>query len=99
MDVKLDSEGGCVVIVGDLANVVKESFLAEEGAFADAAGIGVDNEAAVPPAGTNVIKEMVNDAIAERGGDDFTDDRVADDEGNAATGFVTALDNAIAKID
>ena len=99
LNIEFDDEGGAGVILGGAADVSGEALLAEEGAFADAAGIGVDNEAAVPPAGTNVIKEMVNDAIAERGGDDFTDDRVADDEGNAATGFVTALDNAIAKID
>ncbi len=99
MDVKLDSEGGCVVIVGDLANVVKESFLAEEGAFVFTAGVGIGNEAAVPPVSTNIKEEMMNDTITKGGGDDFASDGVMNDKGNAATGFIIMLDNAIAEID
>lgn len=99
LNIELDDESGAGAIFGGAADVSGEALLAEEGAFADAARIGVDNEAAVPPAGTNVIKEMVNDAIAEGGGDDFADDGVANDEGDTAAGFVAALDNTIAKID
>lgn len=99
LDIELDDEGGTGVILGGSADVSGEALLAEEGAFADTARIGVDNEAAVPPAGANVIKEMVNDAIAEGGGDDFADDGIANDEGDTAAGPVAALDNAIAKID
>ena len=99
LNIEFDDESGAGVILGGAADMSGEALLAEEGAFADTTGIGVDNEAAVPPAGTNVIKEMMNDAIAEGGGDDFADDGIADDEGDTAAGLVTALDNTIAKID
>lgn len=99
LNIEFDDESGTGVILGGTADMSGEALLAEEGAFADAARIGVDNEAAVPPAGANVIKEMMYDAIAEGGGDDFADDGVADDEGDTAAGFVTALDNTVAKID
>ncbi len=40
----------------------------------------------------------MDDAIAERGGDDFADNRVVNDEGDAAAGFVTAAKNAVAEL-
>lgn len=97
LDVEFDDEGGAGVILGCAANVGGEALLAEESAFADAAGIGIDDEAAIPPAGADVIEKVVNDAVAERGGDDFADDGITDDESDAAAGFVAALDDAVAE--
>lgn len=97
LDVEFDDEGGASVIFGGTADVGGEALLAEESAFADTARIGVDEEAAVPPVGANVVEKVMDDAIAERGGDDFADDGIVDDEGDAATGFVAALNNAVAE--
>ncbi len=97
LDVEFDDEGGTSVILRCATDMGGKALLAEESAFADAAGVRVDDEAAVPPVGADVIEEMVNDAVAEWGGNDFADDWIADDEGNAAAGFITALDDAVAE--
>lgn len=98
LDVEFDNEGGTGVVFGGAANVGGEALLAEEGAFADAAGVGVDDEATIPPIGADVIEEVVDDAVAEGRGDDLANDRIADDEGDAAAGRVAALDDAVAEI-
>ena len=54
LDVKLDSVGGYGVIIGNLTDMLGEALLAIECAFAFAAGIGVRNEATVPPVGGNI---------------------------------------------
>lgn len=97
LDIEFDDEGGASVIFGGAADVGGEALLAEESAFADATRIGVDEEAAVPPVGTNIIEEVMDDAIAERGSDDFADDGVVDNEGDAAARFVAALDDTVAE--
>jgi len=97
LDIEFDDEGGASVIFGGAADVGGEALLAEESAFADTARIRVDEEAAIPPVGANVVEKVMDDAIAERGGDDFADDGVVDDEGDAATGLVAALDDAVAE--
>lgn len=97
LNIEFDDEGGASVIFGGAADVGGEALLAEESAFADTARIGVDEEAAVPPVGANVVEKVMDDAIAERGGDDFADDGVVDDKSDAATGFVAALDNTVAE--
>lgn len=97
LDVELDDEGGASVIFRGAADVSGETLLVEEGAFADTTGVRVDDEPAVPPIGADVIKEVMNDAVAEWGGNDFADDWIADDEGDATAGFITALDDAVAE--
>lgn len=97
LDVEFDDEGRASVIFSGTADVSGETLLAEEGALADAAGVGVDEKAAVPPVGADVVKEVVDDAVTKRGGDDFADDGIVDDEGDATAGFVAALDDTVAK--
>lgn len=97
LDVELDDESGAGVIFCGATDVGGEALLAEKGAFADTTGVGIDDEAAIPPVGANIIKEVMNDAVAERGGDDFADDGIVDDESDAAARFVATLDDAVAK--
>ena len=66
-----------------------EAFRAVKGAFVVATTIGVVDQAVVPPFGGDVIEEVVDDAIAERGGEDFPDDWFGNQESDAATGFVS----------
>lgn len=99
LDVKFDGVGGSSVVVGDLADVACETFLAVEGAFVFAAGIGIRNETTVPPIGTNIEKKMMDDTIAKGRGDDFADDRIFDDEGDATTGMIITTNETIAKRD
>lgn len=97
LDVEFDDESRAGVIFRGATDVGGEALLAEEGAFTDAAGVGVDEKAAVPPVSADIIKKVMDDAVAERGGDDFADDGIVDDKSDAAAGFVAALDDAIAK--
>lgn len=97
LNIEFDDESRAGMIFGGTADVGGEALLAEESTFADATRIGVDEKAAVPPVGTNIVKKVMDDAIAERGGDDFADDGVVDNESDAATGFVAALDDAVAE--
>lgn len=55
LDVEFDDEGGLGVIFGGTADVGGKTLLAEEGAFTDAARVGVDEKTAIPPAGANII--------------------------------------------
>ena len=92
-----DDEGGGECDFSWRGGCEWETLLVEEGAFADTTGVRVDDEPAVPPIGADVIKEVMNDAVAEWGGNDFADDWIADDEGDATAGFITALDDAVAE--
>ena len=97
LDVELDDESGAGVIFRGATDVGGEALLAEESAFADATGVGVDEKTTVPPVGADVIEEVMDDAVAERGGDDFADDGIVDNEGDATAGFVATLNDAVAE--
>lgn len=99
LDVEFDGKGGFGIIIGGAADVGGEALLAVEGAFILAAGIGVGDKAAIPPIGADIEEEVVDDAVAKGGGDDFADDRVMNDEGDAAAGLVVMADEAVAEID
>lgn len=98
LDVEFDGKSLAGVVFGDLANVVSEAFLAVKCAFADAAGIGISTKTAIPPFRADIEEEMMNHAVAKGGGDDFADDGVVNDEGDAAAGFVVMTDEAVAEI-
>lgn len=98
-DIEDDGEGGLSVIESGLADVLGEALLAEEDAFAEAAGVGVSDEAAVPPVGADIEEEVVNDAITEGRSDDLADDWIVDDESDAAARAVMAADDTIAQGD
>lgn len=99
LNVEFDDESRAGMVESGAADVGGEALLAEEGAFADAAGVRINDEAAVPPISADIIEEMVDDAVAEGCGDDFADDWVADDEGDAAAGLIAALDDTVAQVD
>ena len=98
LDVEFDGKSLAGVVFGDLANVVGEAFLAVKCTFADAAGIGIGTKTAVPPLCADIEEEMMNYAVAKGSGDNFTDDRVVNDEGDAAAGLVVMTDEAVAEI-
>lgn len=87
------------VVLGNLANMVSEAFLAIKCTLANAAGIGIGTKTAVPPLCANIEEKMMNHAVAKGSGDNFADDRVVDDEGDAAAGFVVMANEAVAEID
>jgi len=98
LNVKFDGEGLASVVFGSLTDVVGETFLAIKRAFADATRVGVGAETAIPPFGTDVKQEVVDDAVAERGGDDFADDGVVDDESDTAAGLIIMTDEAVTEV-
>lgn len=98
LDVEFDGEGLASVVFGDLADVMGEALLAVECAFADATRIRIGAKAAVPPAGANIEEEMMNHAVAEGRSDNFTDDGVMDDKGDATAGFIVMTNEAVAEI-
>ena len=71
----------------------EEAALSEEGTLRFAAGVGIIDEVSVPPISADIIDKMMDDAITERGGDDFADDGIADDEGDAAAGAISLPEN------
>lgn len=97
LDVEFDDESRAGVIFGGTADVGGEALLAEESTFADATRVRVDEEAAVPPVGANIVKKVMDDAVTKGSGDDFADDGIVNNEGDAATGFVAALNDAVAE--
>ncbi len=99
MDVEFDRESLASIVFGDLANVVSEAFLAVKCTLADAAGIRISTKTAVPPLCADIEEEMMNYAVAKGSGDNFADDRVVNDEGDAAAGLVVMTDEAVAEID
>ena len=52
----------------------------------------------VPPVGADVEEEMMDDAVAEGGGDDFAGDGVLNDEGDAAAGMIITAEDAVAEV-
>ncbi len=99
MDVEFDRESLASIVLGDLANVVSEAFLAVKCTLADAAGIRISTKTAIPPFRADIEEEMMNHAVAKGGGNNFADDWVVNDEGDAAAGFVVMTDEAVAEID
>lgn len=98
LDVEFDGKSLAGVVFGDLANVVSETFLAVKCTFADAAGIGIGTKTAVPPFRADIEEKMMDHTVAKGSGDDFADDGVVNDEGDAAAGFVVMTDEAVAEI-
>lgn len=95
LEVEFDDEGVLLTVVGGGEEVVLEAVESVEGAFVVSTRIGVGEEAGVPPSGAFLVEVVVNDAVAERGGEDFSRDGVFDDEGGAATGGVGAREDGV----
>lgn len=68
-----------------------EAANAVEGAFCEATGVTVGDEMGVPPGTDDVEEEVMNDAVAEVGGEDFALDGVMDDESGGLAGRVGAV--------
>ena len=99
LNIELDREGLAGIVFGGLANMMSETFLSVERSFADTTRIRVGAKMSIPPISADIIEKMVDDAITERGGNDFSGDGVMDDEGDAATGFIIMTNEAITKVD
>lgn len=97
LDVEFDTKGGLSVIVGDTTDVGGETLLSVKSAFVDATRIRVGDEMAIPPVAAKVKQEVVDDTVAERGGDDFAHDGVADDESDATARKISAVKDVLAK--
>lgn len=76
-------------------DVVLEAFDAEEDAFIYATRVGVVNEVVVPPFVDGVEEEMVDDAVAEGGGENLADDWLVDDVGGATRGLVGSVEEIL----
>ncbi len=68
-------------------------------AFAFAAGVGVNDETAVPPIVNAIINPVMDDAVTKGGGENFADDWVVDDVGGAAGRAIGAVEEGVAEID
>lgn len=99
LDVEFDGISGNGVVVGGLADVMREAFLAIERALGFAARIGVGQETSIPPVGGDVIEEMMDNTVAKRRGNDFTSDGIMHDKSDAAAGFIIMAYEAIAEGD
>lgn len=98
LNVEFDGESGLGVILRGLADVASKALLAVERTLAFATGVGIGNEAAIPPFGAAIIEKMMDDTVTEGCSDDFTDDGVVDDEGDAAARFIKTTYDTIAEI-
>lgn len=78
--------------------MIQKTLLAEEDALILATGIRVDDKAAVPPVGTDVVEEVVDDAVAKGRGDNLADNWIMDDESDAAARNVATADDAVAEL-
>lgn len=63
------------------------------GAFVFATAVRIVDEMVVPPLISVIIDEMMDDAIAKRGGKNLADDWIMRDEGDAATGVIMTGEN------
>lgn len=96
LDIKGDREGGLSVILGDATDMAGETLLTVEDALFLATGVRIRAETLVPPFGANIIEEMMDDAVAERCGDNLAGDGVVYDESDAAARSIIAAQDAVA---
>ncbi len=75
-------------MLGDLGDMTQNTLFGIQCAFTFATRIRVRNKTAVPPISANIVEKMMNDAIAKRCSDDFTNNWIAHDEGDAASGAI-----------
>lgn len=99
LNVERDGESRLSEILSGAANVLLEALLTKKYAFVLATGIRIDDEAAIPPVGAEIIEEMVNHAVAKWCSDDLTDDGIVDDESDAAAGLIMMMNHALAEGD
>lgn len=97
LNIHRNGESGLGVVLGGLADVGGEALLTIEDTFALATGIRIRAESVVPPFGGEIIEEVMDDAITERGGDDFAGDGIVNDEGNAAARDIDATNDTVTK--
>ena len=99
LDIEFSNHGGAGVILGHLAEMVGEPLLAIKRALTLATGVGVRDKTPVPPVGADIKEEMMDDAVAKRSGHDLANDRIMDDEGDAAAGVITVAQHTFAEIE
>lgn len=90
LDIERNREGRFLIVFSDFSDMVSEAFLTVEDTLFLTTRIGINAKTTVPPFGTDIKEEMVDDAVTERGSDDFAGDRVVHDKSDAAIRLVTA---------
>ena len=98
LDVEFDGESLFSIIIRRETDMAGKTFLPIERAFSDTARIRIGAKAAVPPFSASAKKEMMDNAVAKWGGNDFADDRIVNDESDAAAGFIITANETIAEI-
>ena len=78
---------------------MSKPLLAVKRAFAFTTGVGVRNKPPIPPVGADIKEKMMDHAVAKRSGHDLANDRIMDDEGDAATGVITVTQHTFAEIE
>lgn len=99
LNIERDGEGRLSEILSDAANVLLETLLAEKYTLVLATGIRIDDEAAVPPVGAEIVEKMMDYTVAKRRSDDLTNDRIVDDESDAAAGLIMMMNHTLAEGD
>ena len=77
----------------------RETVNAVPSALADATRVTVGNESPIPPFGDAVEKKVMDDAIAEGGGEDFPDDWFSGDKGDASRRNISAVNDTVSEVD
>lgn len=98
LKVQFSNESFSSVIVGGAAKVLFEGLDAAEGALIVATAKRSVDKAAVPPFVGNIVEEMMDDTVAEGGGEDFAANGTANKKSDAATRLVGAIYDGIAEI-
>lgn len=97
MDVEGDGESGLLVVFGDFGDVVGKALLAVEDTFFFATGVRIDAKTAIPPFGTHIKEEMMNDTVTKWGSDNLASNWVMDDKSNATVGLIATTKDAVAQ--
>ncbi len=94
-EVEFDDESVVLAVLGGGEEVVLEAVEGEESTFAFAARVRIGDEVVVPPAVRFLVEVVMDDAVAEGGGEDFSNDGVFNDESGAAARRVVASEEVV----
>lgn len=99
LNIERDGEGRLSEVLSGAANVLLETLLAKKYTLVFATGIRIDDEAAVPPVGAEIVEKMMDYTVTKRRSDDLPNDRIVDDESDAAAGLIIVMNHALAEGD
>ena len=93
----MDDVGFFGKVIGDALGFVPNPENAVECASAGATAVGVVDKLPIPPATADAIEEVVDIAVGEGGGEDFTVLRVVNDESGGGAGLESAVRGGVDK--